>query len=484
MIISNKCWNKFIIVLLLLAGTESISRAQNLGEAWLLRKSYYSRLLNPSLSRSDNKIEFAFPFLAGFSASMQNTFRLTDLIYTQPNGELSYDLNRFYNKLGNHNQAGIEASVPLFYFSIQQSGGQLSFYIKENFMISSSFPKNTFLWFETGNNAIEARNFSSGNINVEAMGYHEFAAGYTASGAGDWQIGGRVKFILAQAKVSFKNWNYNVKTSEEGELIEISSAGEGTFSLANEMIIKEGTQLGQVQFTNPVKNYFGAFRNPGIAFDFAVSSQKNNALVSAGISDLGVIWYKTDAWNISQKGSYAFKGINITNSLDSKKGQSYIMPLDLMQSTTDSIRLVYQPYLDSARFVSVMFPRVYFQYSKELLGNIEVGISNSMRFYRNAIANNFSTGITKTWGSFSAAATLNIFQLKTLSVGAGVFWENRFMQAFLFADNLYAAYYPANSKSYSLSAGVAFLFESKTKTKTNKRKGRFSKYLPYYRNYH
>lgn len=456
--------------------------AQNSGSFLLIPDSYFAQMLNPSVSRNDNKIILAFPGLAGFSFSNTGNFRITDLVYPQANGELAYDFNRFYDKLDDYNYSNQAISLPLFYIGIPKSWGMFSIYLKENAHLYTHFPKNAFLWFENGNQEDQFRNFQSGNINALALGYHELAFGFTNRSNPEITTGIRGKFIFGGAAFDFRDLNYGLNTSYEGDLVQFRSSGSGTFSLPGKMVGQTNNRLENIDGRKLFKNYFLVVHNPGFAVDLAVTAKIDDwSKFSVGISDLGFIWLKNDSWTISQNEIYNFEGINISNSIDSKKNQEYINPQDLIKNTKDSLGQVFKPFLDARSTMFALFPSIYFNYQHDYSKTTSFTISNQTKLYKRYIVNTFSVNTKTNVNNFSLLANCNLHNIQSFSFGGGVYWEKSFLQAFLMVDNLMAIYHPANSKSYTVSAGMSFLIESK-KVEIN-RIGKTSKYFPFFKKY-
>ncbi len=83
-------------------------------------------------------------------------------------------------------------------------------------------------------------------------------------------------------------------------------------------------------------------------------------------------------------------------------------------------------------------------------------------------------------GNFSIFESVNLYGLKTITVGAGVQYEGRFGQIFAAADNLFAVIQPTKNESFSFSVGISMLINKTAEKKITS--GKFSPHFPFYEN--
>lgn len=456
----------------------------------MLQDNYQAQILNPSYF-NNKAIILAIPGLAGVSIENFGNFKMTDFVYTKPSGQTIYDLGRFSEKGRVINRNSIHLSVPLLYIGIPVKKGMFSFYIKENVKTAIRFPLNSIALVNSGNVPPEYRNFQSGDINLGMLGFHEFAFGYASSLKDKLHFGLRGKLLFGTLYLQINDWNYGIDTAAGGDEVRLSSKGDGEASLPSPVILDEFGKFQNFATENTLANYF-AIRNPGFAIDAGVTIDiDNRKQFSASFTDLGLIYFSNNTWDFYQDDAYNYRGIDISNSTNSKlySGGGYIFPLSVMLNTKDSLRNVYKPIANSRKLLRGTFPQVYLHYQYKYSNNLFLGITNHTIFQKSFLMNTFSLNALKQKGNLSFVGNLSLHRLSSFTIGGGLQWNTSLAQLFVLTDNIMAFYHPAAQKSYAITFGMNFLLNNEKVEVENGdanywRRGNISKHLPFYRKYH
>ena len=253
------------------------------------------------------------------------------------------------------------------------------------------------------------------------------------------------------------------------------------------MLLDSTGKYHNIEVKNILPNYLSV-RNPGLAFDGGITidiSEKRR--FSASIVDLGLIYFKDNGWNFYQNDAHVFRGVDISNSVNSKLGtDGYVFPFYLMISVKDTLKNVYKPIFKTRKFFRGPAPQIFLHYENEYTESLTYGLTNRTVFQKTYLLNTLSFNVLKQTENFSSIGDLSLHGLSSLTVGGGLQWNMPFAQMFVFTDNLLAIYHPAAQKSYAITFGLNFLLKQ-TEDKIRRdysRKGKFSKYFPFYRNYH
>lgn len=461
-------------------------QAQNEGLLFMLPDNYQAQILNPSYFNEEGTI-LALPGFGGLSLSNVGNFRITDLVYTKPSGQTVYDLGRFSEKSRPVNRNTINLSLPIIYLGVPIRDGMISFYLQERANISGRFPVNSIAWLDNGNLPEEYRNFKSGNISTKMLGFHELALGYARRVNDKIHFGLRGKLLFGELFVMLNNWNFGLETAMDGNEVLLSSRGNGLASIPYEVLLDSTGKYQNIEVKNILPNYLSV-RNPGLAFDGGITidiSEKRR--FSASIVDLGLIYFKDNGWNFYQNDAHVFRGVDISNSVNSKLGaDGYVFPFYLMLSVKDTLKNVYKPIFKTRKFFRGPAPQIFLHYENKYTESLTYGLTNRTVFQKTYLLNTLSFNVLKQTEDFSFIGDLSLHGLSSLTVGGGLQWNMPFAQMFVFTDNLLAIYHPAAQKSYAITFGLNFLLKQ-TEDKIRRdysRKGKFSKYFPFYRNYH
>ncbi len=482
--------NIFILFLLLTLLFGGKIFAQGTGALLMLKDNFHSNLLNPSYSRNDKAIIIALPGLAGASVGNSGNFKLTELVVKDNNGKMVMDLENFiYNSANKKVSLFDWSAVPLIYISVPFREGRFTLYLKEQVQSALNFDLKALEFFANGNVPVDFKSYNSDNINYTGIGYRELALGYSKPFNDRLDIGIRGKILFGSLYANVSNWSYGIYTAENDESVRLVNKGKGKLSVPIELILDDKLRIKDANTENALQKYIGTLQNPGIGLDFGATYQLDEkSWLSASLNDLGMIWFRDKAYKIEQNASYNYSGFDISNSIDSKRGENYINPGNLNFEIRDSIRHVFKPKVDSASFVQPFVPKLALHYNYNINEVFSFGASNQTSFYKNAVLNIFTVSALQKKGGFSVFENISAFGFNSLTFGAGLQYEGQYGQIFAVADNLYSVYYPAKNESYSFTFGMCLLLNKPKKNKSKKDKsnnfkrsgGETSPYLPFY----
>lgn len=474
----------FLSVVLVVSGVQTI-KAQYPGHLFLLKDNMYSFMVNPSLMSNHKGLIIGVPGFSGTSFWNYSNLKLADLVDRGPENGPVIDLMRLYNRADDQNYLAPGISTPLLFAGIPVKNGMWSFYVRENLMTSVHFPREAFLWFENGNVQSDFRNYQSGPISAIQLGYLEAAAGLTFSVGTRVTWGVRGKILVGRSYVNLKNWDFGIRTMDDGSEVTFLAKGEGSFSLPYDVLKYENNRIYRFETSNATGRYFSEFSNPGIAIDAAFTGYVGmNSLISIGINDAGIIWFRKGTYDIPHDEAYRFKGMDLSDVLGSGEGKSSVSPFELMMNTKDSLKNVFRPVGTSIRHFQPVIPKMFVHFRHELTHTLSLGITNQTLFFRTQPVNILTGSIGITKGNLSFAGGPALYGFNQINAGAGFQWNYRIIQLFVMTDNLLAFYHPGNQSSYSLTFGMNMLFGAdpgQNKSSRYRSRGIILPHRPFYR---
>ena len=170
--------------------------AQTTGSLFLLPDNFQSQMVNPAFMRNDAAVVIAIPGFAGGTFGNTGNFKFTDIIRRQPNNEMAFDIEHFYNQGVATTKLVDWSAIPYFYVSFPAKEGRLSFYFKEQISTSIQFRTKAIEFFNTGNQYEQYKSFYTDQAQVNASAYREFAVGYATNKTDRLSVGIRGKLLF------------------------------------------------------------------------------------------------------------------------------------------------------------------------------------------------------------------------------------------------------------------------------------------------
>lgn len=470
--------NHIIFVLFVCFAFGVRSTAQTASSLFLLEDNFHSQMMNPSYMGENDAITIAIPGLAGGSFGNYSNFKFTSLIRKQPDETVALDLEHFYNQGIAVTKLSDWSTIPIFFFGMPLKNGRLSVYLKEQLYTSGMMETEAIDFFNVGNAPDLYRSYNMNNAQFNASLYREIAVGYATNYSDKLSFGLRAKILFGIVLLDINDWQIGIETSERGDEVLLTSKGTGRLSVPFEVEF-ENNKIRGMSAGNVAGGYLGAFENPGLAIDLGVNyliDEQSRFTFSA--TDLGGIWFRKDSYEIDQDSYYAFRGFELSNTLDSQDqttNSNFVDSYRLMYTTKDSIREVFYPEADTASFFRAVPPKLAAHYQYDMNEVISFGVTNYTVFLKKNILNTFSVSSKQTFGGVSFFQNINLNKINSVSLGGGVQLTGKVMQFYILTDNFLAVYHPANQKNFTVSAGFSFFFNAPEKEDSGKKKNGFKK---------
>ncbi len=461
--------------------------AQSNGGLFMLQDNFYAQLQNPSFMQDDESLIIAVPGFSGFSFRNEANFKFSDFMLTRSTGKIAWDLEHFRDNGNEINAISQWLSIPLFYMSFPVKEGRVNVFFKDKIQDVADFPGDAVAFFENGNISETYRNYSTGEMDFSLLATHQLGVGYTKKVNKKITFGIRGKLLFGAAYLEAKNWNYEIQTSESGDEVFLSSTGTGIMAVKFPLEVVSQDKINKIKMEGFLKNYLGNISSPGLGIDAGFTSElKNNNTLTVSLTDFGFVFFRKHGKDIYLDGLYLFRGMDITDVIDSRESAEYQKPSDLMMSTKDSIRNVYRPFYSHTSFYKGISPQLYIQYRHDYSDWFSVAIANHTVFQKGCWINSVSLNALQRYNRFSFVGNFSVFNFRSAGLGAGIQWTNKYSQLFFVTDNLLAIYHPANQKTFSLTVGMNLLLNQDPEEYDKKHPrgiGRIFLFRPFYRKY-
>jgi hypothetical protein len=305
-----------------------------------------NNLLNPSF-RPASRIYVGFPGLAGINTNISNNFfNFSDVFtkglevseYTLPFLDPSFNPEDFLSRVKKINYFEPEVSVQLLGVGFTVRNDLYLFLdVNERTGANIIFPRDLVRLAFLGNQDFTGETFDLKPLRAEALSYHEIGFGFSKKIIPKLRIGARGKILVGIAAGSLRNEALNLTVNNDltNRLvadIRMKVSGPLTFNL------DQDNKLDEVKFDDSRFNTGNGFyfngKNLGLGVDLGAEYELTDQIVlSASVTDLGYIRWKSDISNLKAQGNVDLQGIDFE---DIRTGSSTLS--DLSESLIDSLK--------------------------------------------------------------------------------------------------------------------------------------------------
>lgn len=309
---------RFLAILALMSAVVSVG-AQEVSPVDFMRLNPYQMNANPA---TDLPYESVMSLVIGnIGLDMQNTtLRYDNLFNFNAQGRpVSINLRQFANSLKSDNFLGLNVNVDLFTLYRRLNKGMLTINYGIKAQADTKFNDGLFKLLGYGNGAfVGESNPVKVNMDVNAVGYQEFAVGYQINVTDQLSLGGRAKLLFGIANVSTDVVEAQLYTDPESYALRLRENIAIKTALPNAVYVNEA---GELKGDGPF-SMGELFRNPGFGIDFAAEYRFNDRFSTvAAVHDLGFIHWGMnnismtgqvdDVGQFYDNGDFLFNGLNV-----------------------------------------------------------------------------------------------------------------------------------------------------------------------------
>jgi hypothetical protein len=471
-------------------------------EAQYTQALYYmnlpqNHLLNPA-SRPTNRAYLGLPVLSGINFSANNNFiNFSDIfIKGQRDSLLSFfnseeNADKFLAKISDKNSIKPEATVPLFGLGFTAGRGIYIFLdINERVDGNISFPGSIFHLALKGNEQFVGSKINLASLNGYMKYYREVGLGFSKNYTNKLRIGVKGKLLFGIASASVDNRSLGISVNEEDYTHKLDA--DIIVNLSAPLIVykNQDNTIDSIIFDESKFNtttgkirYFTNTKNIGLGIDLGATYDINDKFtVSAAITDVGFIKWKTDVNNLHIKSSFNFSGLNMVNVINGT------MTFDsLANEMLDSLKNSFTADQNKNPFTNYLPSRIILSGSYNLTKIINIGLLSCTSVIDKQISEalTLSTNLNLN-NSLSVSLAYTAANHRYDNLGAGLAFRTGFLQFYGVVDripfswnriivssnqttgNKNSIVIPTNWNTINARIGINLVFGNKVKKKDDK----------------
>ena len=456
-----------------------------------------NHLDNPAL-RPTNSSYLGIPVLTGLDFTVNNNFvNFSDIIMKgQKNDSLitvlhkDYNIDKFINKLKSSNFITPEISIQLLGLGFTVGKDMyITLDMVDRIYTNFAIPKDLFLLALKGNSSFVGSTMDLSGFDAQIRYWHEFGMGISKNFGNNLRLGIRPKILFGVADFSINNqafgltvnqdysWDFNANlTANMSGPVKVYTSNKNTIDSIkfDENKFKKGS--GNDVDINKIANFFFNKQNMGLGIDLGAQYSVTNKLqVSASVTDLGYIRWKSDITNLKAESSFKFSGFNVTDVVNGSKTMD-----QLAQDMADSLKNSFSITNGSKPYNTTLPVGINLGGSYNLTKNISVGILSHSILADRKIREALTLSANINLGSaLSTSICYTAENGRFDNLGAGLAFRLGVFQFYFIADRIPVTFnkitsdnnsflVPATWNTFNTRFGVNLAFGNNVKKKTDK----------------
>ena len=449
-----------IISLAVLGFVSAMANAQNVSPVDFMDTNPYQLRSNASL---------VFPCDSYFSIGIGNIcgdfrnldFRLKNAFSYDVSGRPSaIDLNQLANSLNPENSMNSTFDMEVLGAGFKLRHGYLTYSHRIRFQSNCSYSDDLFQLAASGNAAFVGENNPADmKMDMNLLGFQEFALGYQVCPTEKLSVGGRVKLLFGAAEMQTEACNVKLYTDPDTYALR----------LCEDMAVRVASPMpfhaddGKLVFNNSRFDFTDLFCSPGFGVDLAATYRFGEKFsMTAAVNDLGFIrWNKTavmlngqiaDNGEFYDDGNFLFQGIDVNDLQKLVSDEAYRKWFlenlgNYFDFTSDNL----EPYTTMLHTNFLLRGTYYINEKHRLMGQMQgycsgLGFHPALTVAYNANLNNY----------FDLCATYTMMKNSFDNLGFGVTCNLKFFHIYVATNNIIGCFNPLNTSGVNVQAGIFF----------------------------
>lgn len=427
---------------------------------------------NPYQLRS--KASVVFPYDSYFSIGIGNLcgdFRNLDVRmknvfdYDASGRPSSINLKQFANSLNPENSMNSTFDMEVLGLGIKSRHGFVTFSHRVRFQSAGNYTDDLFQLAASGNAAFVGENNPADmKMDMNLLGFQEFALGYQICPTEKLSVGGRVKLLFGAAETKTEACNVKLYTDPDTYALR----------LCEDMAVRVASPMpfhvdnGKIVFNDSRFDISNLFSSPGFGVDLAATYRFDEKFgLTAAVNDLGFIrWKKTavmlngqiaDAGEFYDDGSFLFEGLDVNDIQKLVSDEAYrkwfVENLSkYFDFTTENL----ESYTTMLHTNFLIRGTYYFNEKHRLMGQMQ-GYCSGLGF-RPALTVAYNANLNK---YFDLCATYSMMKNSFDNLGFGVTCNLKFFHIYVATNNIIGCFNPLNTSGVNVQAGIFFTVNDK-----------------------
>lgn len=430
--------NKLLIVLLL--ALPLAVHSQNSRVLYFMNLPQ-NRMLNPAL-RPPDSVNIALP-MSQIGLSFNNNFlNFSDFITEGRSDSLitflhpDFDADDFIAGIRRQNSMDMEFMFQLFGLGFNMGrSGYLFFDVNERFQSRSVIPGDLFRLALKGNEPFAGDYIDLSALRADMKFYHEIGLGYSWNVTPRLRAGLKGKLLLGLFSASTATKSLGIHVNEDYSHVFDADA---SVNFSAPMTIVRDSE-GNIQDFNTDDELFRntmllrGKKNLGSAFDLGLSYDLTEKIVlSAAITDFGMIRWKNNVTNLISRNEFTFDGIDITDVINGDKTIE-----DAGQELADSLATAFTASEMHDPFTTFLPGSLNLAGSYRLSKNFTLGLLSSSRFMGGQIKESLTASANMNLGSsLLASVSYTASNHRLDNFGAGLALRLSIFQFYIMSDRI------------------------------------------------
>jgi len=286
-----------------------------------------NHLLNPAL-RPGNRVYIGLPAFSGVNINLNNNFiNFSDVIIKGQTDSLitflhpDYNADKFLAKIKDKNSIEPEITVPLFGLGFS-AGKDLYIFLDINERVEGNvvLPGDIIKLGLKGNEQFAGSKIDLSSLRGDLKYYREIGLGFSKDIANRFRIGVKGKLLFGIASVSIDNRSLGLTVNDDyshtidADMMINFSAPLSVKMTADKKIDDFTFDDSRFDNRSGIVDFLTNTGNMGLGIDLGATYDiSDKFIVSAAVTDIGFIKWKTDLTNLQAKSSFKFSGLNMEN---------------------------------------------------------------------------------------------------------------------------------------------------------------------------
>ncbi|MCD6201757.1 MAG: hypothetical protein J7K46_08115 [Bacteroidales bacterium] len=380
----------------------------------------------------------------------------------------SYNIDNFLVKLNKKNFLAPSLHTDILALGFRSKNLYFHINFSENVSAFLGYPKDLITLLLKGNESFMGGEADFSSLEFNASAYGSYAFGVTTEISPSLTMGVRGKFLSGIADVSLKNDGMSLSVQEEDYTHTVNA--DLSVNVSGPLVMEKDSagnitdvslQEGMDKPDNLI-HYLLHPDNPGFAFDLGASYRINDRFsLSASVLNLGMIWWKRDVNNISSKGNFVFRGLDVSPVLNVNDSSSLE---DLVDNLLDSVQTIFKPTYTTNPYTTILNPKVYVGGTLNLTENVYFGLLSKTEIHKKNILQSFTLSANASLSRFLDATVSYSYSNHSFnSLGAGLSLRGGPLQVYVLTDYALGLIHPDETEALGVWFGINLTFGCKAR---------------------
>jgi hypothetical protein len=449
-----------------------------------------NHLLNPAM-RPSNSVYIGLPMISGININMNNNFvnfsdvfmksKTSDSIITFLHPDNNID--DFLAKIKDKNSIELEGAVQLFGLGFSTRKGTYIFLdLNERTDENVVIPGDLFKLAFKGNEGFVGSKIDLSSLRGDMNYYHEAGLGFSRNFTNKLRVGVKAKVLFGLTGASINNKSLGIIVNDD---YSHSLDADLTFNVSGpvQVYMSPDNKIDSISFdderfntTSGIIDFFTNTKNLGLAIDIGATYEiSDRIMVSAAVTDLGYIRWKSDVTNLHISDQFEFSGLDMLDVVNGTKTFD-----DVAQEMLDSLKNSLVISKSNSAYNTYLPMGVTLGGSYNLTEHISLGLLSYSRFIGKQIRESLTLSANVNLGNaFSTSVSYTVANHRFDNLGAGIAFRAGIFQFYLLADRIPVTWnniksdnntipLPAVWNSANLRLGMNLAFGNRIRKKDDK----------------